>query len=361
MANLSFDAGTNEPVAAVKPTHWGGGTMKPRFSKVIIVLPEITTGGPEAMHQLAYCINSQGGYARMLYTNSQCRLTGADAVGGLSPDSTVHKTYREYDPQPVAMETLTADTLVVFPEIMIDDCYSFSQNTKAQCACWWLSVDNAQRAGSGFGNHSARSRFFSSVFQFAQSEYAISFLRAAGAYSIYKISDYTGREFVDRSNAERSDGWPIKRVPRSVAYFPHKGAKLAAAFQQKTKEMGLPLVLRPIANMTREQIVDLLLSSEIYIDFGHNPGKDRIPREAPALGCVVLLNRVGAATLFADHPLSDAYKFLHSDIMSGDLARLVDGIFGDTRHHVLAQSYYRNIVLTEKTEFDRLVSCFFFQ
>lgn len=334
--------------------------MEPRFSKVIIVLPEVVTGGPEAMHQLAHYINSQGGYARMLYINPKYRLTGSEAAGELSADSIVYKTYREYDPRPVSKEALTEDTLVIFPEIWIDPCYSFSQSTKAQCACWWLSVDNAQ-TGNAFSDYDARSKFFSTVFQFAQSEYAINFLRTTGAHNIYKMPDYTGQQFVDRSNAEQMHDWPIKRVPKSVAYFPHKGEQLAIAFQQRAAEMGSPIALRPIANMTRSEIVDLLLSTEIYIDFGHHPGKDRIPREASALGCIVLLNRVGAATYFADHPLTDGYKFLSSDVMSGTLVKLVDGIFADTRRHFFAQSYYRNIVLTEKAEFDRLAKCFFFR
>ena len=282
----------------------------PRFSKVILICPEFVTGGPEAIHQLSHSINSFGGYSRILYTNSKYVLTSSEATGNLSADSVINIAYREYDPQPVTAEQLTEDTLLIFPEMWIDWCFIFSRTTKARCACWWLSVDNAE-THKRFKDPNMRAEFFIKVFHFSQSEYAYDFLTRTGAPEVYKMTDYTNRLFTDRGVVERSLN---RRAPRSVAYFPSKGRDLFSLFQQKLKEIDFPIVLRPIENMSRSQVINLLASSEVYIDFGHQPGKDRVPREAAALGCVVLLNRVGSAAFFADHPLPSEYKFSREDI-----------------------------------------------
>ena len=333
--------------------------MKLRFSKVILICPEHVTGGPEAIHQLAYSINCRGGYARILYTNSKGKLTGSEAVGGLSPDSIIYKVYKEYDPRPVTGEQLSDDTILIFPEIWIDWCYSISQTTKARCACWWLSVDNAQTANQ-FSDQNVRTKFFNTVFQFAQSEYAKSFLKSTGAREIYKITDYTGRKFTYRGNLEQLCDWPVRRIPKSVAYFPQKGAELASTFQQKVQGIGLSVELRPIANMTRSQVIDLLLSTQVYIDFGHQPGKDRMPREAAALGCVILLNEVGAAAFFADHPLPAAYKFSKSDVASDNLVREVRRNFQERWSALYRAELLSKSSVFREAEFDRLVECFFF-
>jgi hypothetical protein len=52
-----------------------------------------------------------------------------------------------------------------------------------------------------------------------------------------------------------------------------------------------------------------LARSKVYLDFGHHPGKDRIPREAAISGCCVLTNREGAAGNDRDIPIPDTYKF----------------------------------------------------
>jgi hypothetical protein len=46
----------------------------------------------------------------------------------------------------------------------------------------------------------------------------------------------------------------------------------------------------------------------VYIDFGNHPGRDRIPREAAAMGCVVITNRRGSAENDVDIPIPNFLK-----------------------------------------------------
>ena len=54
----------------------------------------------------------------------------------------------------------------------------------------------------------------------------------------------------------------------------------------------------PIRDMNKAQVRDALFGARLYIDFGHHPGKDRVPREAAVAGAVVLLREAGAAKAF---------------------------------------------------------------
>jgi hypothetical protein len=55
------------------------------------------------------------------------------------------------------------------------------------------------------------------------------------------------------------------------------------------------------------------------------------------------------------------YKFSEENIISGELIKKVAQICGNSRDEVRERSYYRNVVFSEKVEFDRLVKCFFFR
>jgi len=65
----------------------------------------------------------------------------------------------------------------------------------------------------------------------------------------------------------------------------------------------------PLVNMTKEQIIQKLLSSKIYIDFGNHPGKDRLPREAALCGCCIITGKRGAAGNNVDITIPSKYKF----------------------------------------------------
>jgi disulfide oxidoreductase YuzD len=52
--------------------------------------------------------------------------------------------------------------------------------------------------------------------------------------------------------------------------------------------------------------------AKIYIDFGHHPGKDRIPREMAACGCIVITGNEGTSASDVDVPVGPR-KFKQHD------------------------------------------------
>ena len=75
--------------------------------------------------------------------------------------------------------------------------------------------------------------------------------------------------------------------------------------------------------MTNEEVLNLLLKSKVYIDFGTHPGKDRIPREAAMCGCCVITGKRGSAKYYEDVPLRDDFKF---DDKEENIDKIIDKI-----------------------------------
>jgi hypothetical protein len=176
--------------------------------------------------------------------------------------------------------------------------------------------------------------------------------------SAVPLFDYTDRNFVRQGLIHLEGAKPFNKTPRSLAFFPRKGRELAEQFFQSVHAADItPLA---IDNMSKDEVVEALSSSEIYIDFGHHPGKDRVPREAAAVGNIVLLHKAGAALHYSDHPIDDLYKFDRHDIETGSLRVVIETILHDPATHLANQLFYRQKILLERAEFDLQVRQFFF-
>ena len=80
--------------------------------------------------------------------------------------------------------------------------------------------------------------------------------------------------------------------------------------------------------LDRGELAEAFLGAKLYIDFGHHPGKDRLPREAAVHGCCVVTSRYGSAANSVDVPISERYKLdTRAPDFVGRFETLVDGIF----------------------------------
>jgi hypothetical protein len=334
--------------------------MKPVFDGVVIFCPELMTGGPEALHQLGRQIARHGGIARMAYFGDSARMDLRDGVlrcDGAAP--AIPAQYARYDPQVLTELRLTADTLMVFPEPLSR--LAATAAVPCQRAVWWLSLDNALPQHPELADEAYRRRYFADprLVHFYQSDYVRAFLVGSGAIRVHPLSDYTDPDFVHRSLIA-SENPPIGERARRVCFFPSKGAERAARFMGGLERLEQPAEYVPIRGMTKAQVRETLFGARLFIDFGHHPGKDRVPREAAIAGAVVLLHAAGAARHFADHPLLPEDLFAEDDIDSGALHRKVEAILNDPEPHAVRQAFYRNAILLERERFDLEVRSFFF-
>jgi hypothetical protein len=230
-----------------------------------------------------------------------------------------------------------------------------------QRALWWLSVDNAVIGNPDLLNDVYRTAFFKDprLFHLFQSEYARAVLAHHKTPQFYPLFDYTDPEFIRRSQ-RTSDNVPIKYRSNKVCFFPNKGQKLATRFLENNASLRHQVEFVAIRDMTKAQVRDALFQARVFIDFGHQPGKDRVPRESAIAGAVVLLHAAGAANHFGDHPLLPEYRFTQDDVLSGKLHSRLDDILDNPDAHFAAQRLYRQTILLEREQFDMQVRSFFF-
>lgn len=300
---------------------------------------DTVTGGPEAMHQLCHTLRSLGCESSIIYYSDQINISETHA-NSIKPTEKLKFAYKKYNASHEDSITLNDNDIIIFPEI-----YAKFATLKLVCktGIWWLSVDNAINWNTILKYKNISQPIFDSkdIIHFYQSEYAHRYLIDNSAKIIAPLFDYTSiemKKWIPNEHFEKS---------YDVAIFPSKGGQLATEFIQK--EPNLKYI--QIANMSKKQVTQSLASTHIYIDFGNQPGKDRVPREAAACGCLVFLHRQGSAAYYEDSPLDDFFLFTSEDVTSGNLSERIKFSLANIDQISSFQDYFKNKIKNEKSEF----------
>ena len=270
------------------------------MKKIFIVASgNAVSGGPEVLHQLGDSLNRYGRRAWMVY----------------HPFNKLHETpdaYRRYNVSPVRLDQVEPGSIVVLPEVSASLIDRFPT---AQVYFWWLSVDRffdqaaytpplgilGARLLVKIQLGTLRRRVAGHLYQ---SEYAREFLEAESFGPAARLGDFLADEYVQA--ATRSRQGPRENI---LVYNPAKGRQRTKAILRALAKSGRPMPQAvPLEGMTRDGVCELLKRAKVYMDFGGHPGKDRIPREAVALGACVLVNRRGSAANAVDVPISGDFK-----------------------------------------------------
>lgn len=296
------------------------------------------TGGPEALHQLARALLDSGVDARMVY---YAAMGGPAAVPG---------PYQVYAPRIATHSEDKPADVVVVPEVRTE---GLRRIRRARKVVWWLSIDNYLAARSrsrlrGFASWLAGaaalpiSRLRGCV-HCAQSVYAVEYLQRQGIPAVlltdYLRSVHTGHADV-RNDAERG---------RTILYNPLKGYEFTRGLMEAVRGDCRWVALE---GMSPEEVAAAMRGARLYVDFGHHPGRDRMPREAAAHGCCVLTGRRGSAGLHADLPIPDWYKIDETkpDAVAMAAAR-IEEILAHYPLHYARFAGYRAWIARQQTEF----------
>lgn len=276
--------------------------MKPRYRMVRVVCPgNAMTAGPEALHQLVAQMNRMDIPAEIVY----------------HPFDAVFETpepYRKHG-APVGRYTDEPGTLVLFPEIFTTLALRVRQ---AEAAIWWMSVNNftGERYGRPWRDKLRAFKYalkgrtpwggvkaLAHLRQFAQSDYARAFLARQGVPS-QPLSDpipcYTEPAYLAGLPARLA----AARRSDTILYNPGKGGPITARLMAACPQWRF----QPLRGLDRAQLAQAFLEAKLYIDFGHHPGKDRLPREAALHGCCVIVAKHGSGANGVDVPIPDRFK-----------------------------------------------------
>ncbi|AHI29134.1 hypothetical protein [Marinobacter similis] len=313
----------------------------------VVAPANAATGGPELLHQLASKLRKAGKRVYMFYTPSD------------HPEP-VHENYRQYGIDFVRSVPDESDNLLIVPEV---ETKILERYQRVKKVIWWLSVDNYFRNLPGLKGKinrfflkkmgSQKYLFFNENVKnadshLAQSRYAMDFLKEKGINKSDYLSDYLHHSFL-------SEGSSLNDKKNIVAYNPKKGVN----FTRKLVDAAPHIEFVAIENMSREQVVDLLRSAKVYIDFGFHPGKDRIPREAAFLGCCVIVSKRGSACYYDDVPVPSEFKFTDSTKNISRIISKIDECFFDFERNHDKFNDYRSAIKDQEIDFDRQVNRLF--
>lgn len=258
-------------------------------SKVFVVAPGgLVSGGPELCHQLADTLNTDDA------------KRGFVLYHPFGPKFATPQPYQRYLTYPARVEDVEPGSTIVLPEVYADLVDAFPD---CRVMFWWMSVGNFYRRADN--NQNTINTHLDALRQHVdlhlyQSEYARQFLEDTGLGPAHRLSDQLADDYL-KAIAD-PPGWPRQDL---VVYNPMKGL---ARTEQILRALGRDVQAVGIEGMTRSQILHVLGTAKVYIDFGGHPGKDRLPREAAALGACVLTNRRGSAANPIDIPIPEQFK-----------------------------------------------------
>jgi hypothetical protein len=323
------------------------------ISRIAVMYPRGgVTGGPEALHQLVDALRAAGVHAGLV---AHPATTGR-------PRS---KAYEMYDAPEFTSVLDAPDEVVIAPEVYVRD---LGRLRKSRKVCWWLSIDNSPffRAERRFADwrhgiadslsildaHSLifwtvraltawRSRL-QKMDHVAQSRYAQVYLAEHLGVSADPLSDYlAGLTPTNRSPKS------ALQTPR-VAFNPAKGARHIKRVQAGLRR---PVEWLPIAGLSREEVLGVLQSADVYVDLGAHPGKDRIPREAAAMGAVAIVAKRGSGCFYEDVPIPDQHKVSTTDDFAQNAVDVLNGVLDGLPRAFELQAPYRSDIADQERTF----------
>lgn len=314
------------------------------MKKIIICSPAGSiSGGPELAHQLCHQLNKYDNYdAKMYYYGKGEQI--------------VPKPYIKYNVEVTSKIENCNDIVVVVPETAIQ---LFSKYKKVKKVIWWMSVDNFYTIEEkaiiklkkilhiyyDYKKHN-------DIFHLVQSEYAKQFLLKNGIneQNIYYVSDYLNPLFIQQAQILFS-----KEKKDIVLYNPKKGYETT----KKIIDSCADIKFLPLINLSREEMIELLSTSKLYIDFGNHPGKDRIPREAAINGCCVITGKRGSAKYQKDVAIPEEFKFDDDNFDMEELHNKIKYIFKNYSSVIGMFNEYREKIINEESVFEQEVETAF--
>ncbi len=339
--------------------------MSNNYNYIYVLSPGKTkTGGTELLHQLVFQINQTGKKSIIIYNTDD--ISKASLMEPFSKYLNTN-TYG-------CLTDIVDDSnnLLIVPEIYIDIALNYKNIQKS---IWWLSVDNFLEKQAGISGRikvkgimkgilggikeSINGRLKNQTHQlinidthYCQSHYAMEFVKSLGVMEnkIYYLSDY-----INDSYFENIHQFCSRDRENYVLYNPKKGY----AFTKKIIERTPDLNWKPLINMTNDELKKLMLKSKVYIDFGHHPGKDRLPREAAISGCCIITGMRGAAKYEEDVKIASKYKFADKNRSINEIILCIKDCIDNYDERIKDFSNYIGSISLEKQDFIECVDKYF--
>ena len=115
----------------------------------------------------------------------------------------------------------------------------------------------------------------------------------------------------------------------------------------------------PLIDYGINELIEILLKSKIYVDFGFHPGVDHLPREAAILKNCIITNKEGSANYQDAVSINENFKFYEKRKSLKLIRNKIIQIFNNFDTEIEYFENYRKILYDEKKVFKQQVSKIF--
>lgn len=263
----------------------------------------LCSGGPEALHQLAYYLHEIGIAAYNVYYN----------YNGFPPTLTPDR-YKQYGVETIDYNEIKdiKGNLVIAPE---NAPWCLNGFKKAQKCIWWLSVAYNQIHTGTFKEriiHLKRRVLGQKVDNYRHVDYSLKkcWHLCGSKYAYEKVKREYPKSVVEYlvepislDFLRMGSKFSPKHRDDIVLYNPSKPSALMSELLQRGHFSFIPL-----KGFTPLELAEKYKSAKLYVDFGRFGGPERMPKEAVYFGCNILVVNHNAASNDFDVAIPVYYK-----------------------------------------------------
>lgn len=329
------------------------------MSKIYVICPYgLITGGPDALHQMVYYLNNNGFDATIVYSDIRTHKYK------------IPEPYRIYIDKYMLLNEIKdeSENAIVVPETETNILTNFYKLNKY---VWWLSVDN-DIDSSGFKNK-LKKILRKIRLKNLKKLYKIYTLKNFVQHKKYDFSmdgnvqhlcasyyalDYVSKNIKDKEKIhlciepiskiflEKSE-YVTQNKKNIILYNPKKNYKFSKLIIKRMDEYQFI----PLVGFSQEELINMYKKSKVYMDFGHFPGAERIPKEAVINGCCVVTGRFGASDFYNDVPIPDKYKIEANENNINEIILTLNELIKNYEKNVKDYSIYRDTVWSLEGKF----------
>lgn len=144
---------------------------------------------------------------------------------------------------------------------------------------------------------------------------------------------------------------PVRRRRSVVLYNKVKSWSLLPGVQRLLPDVEF----RAIDNMSFQEVAEALATATVYLELGHLPGRDRMPREAAHFGTPVVCLARGAGYCWQDVPLPVEYRVPFREGWERGAAAALRRVLDDPVQAATEQEGYRDWVAGERERYEAAI------
>ncbi len=327
--------------------------MKNSSRKYYIFAPaNACSGGPEALHQLAYYMRNVGLDSYVVYYDN-----------GFVESPPIDR-YKQYEPNVVSFANIEDEkcNVCIAPE---NAPWCLNAIMKAKKYIWWLSFHYRQITYPSFlerlvywkrvayreSVENARFVLFDlkKCMHLCGSKYAFENVRIQYAKSKVKyLVEPISKDFYEIGNSV------INKVRKDIVlYNPSKPSKRMSRLLERSRFEYVPL-----RGYTPNELAHKYQDAKLYIDLGEFGGPERIPKEAVYFGCNILVANHNAAANDFDVAIPNDYKIDDNESAEQIEARIVEMLKNYELHYSNFEFFRKKVENLEETYLQQIKDIF---